>query len=394
MPVRATKRGDERTPIGGGFDVLICGASFAGLAVARELSGSGANVLMVDRYEIGERQTSACAAPTEWLENLGLAGSIRQTFDTLVIHRPQKTYRWKLPWTFSTFDYRELCALLKAQSPDVPFETAKVDAREGFTVHTDRGELTAPLIVDGLGWRRVLSRAPAIQPPNARLSRGLEVHPSATSDDLELWLDPKYVPRGYSWAFPAGGEVRVGVGSFDPHKHVKDETVQLAQDIGVDAVRYQGNWIPHQLRDATEDGIFFVGDSAGHCLPTTAEGIRTALYFGLACGRELRAVIEGRQTREQALARYDSFSEDHRWAFRWMLRVQSLVGRTNRFPIMDSFLDVVDRRSFVDWSFRHYLEIAPPDFALRGAWPDARGSAAGAPPAAAAASIGASAATA
>src|SRR5918999_2741990 len=75
MPVRATKRGAERTPIGGDFDVLICGASFAGLAVARELRGTGARVLVLDRYEIGERQTSACAAPTEWLRNLGLEAS-------------------------------------------------------------------------------------------------------------------------------------------------------------------------------------------------------------------------------------------------------------------------------------------------------------------------------
>ena len=77
--------------------------------------------------------------------------------------------------------------------------------------------------------------------------------------------------------------------------------MRLAGDLDVPAVRYQGNWIPHQMRAPVEDGVFFAGDSAGHCLPTTAEGIRTALYFGLACGRELRAVVEGRQTREQAL---------------------------------------------------------------------------------------------
>src|SRR5919205_3793690 len=106
MPTRRTKRGADRTPLSGELDVLICGASFAGLAVARELAGAGARVLVVDRYEVGERQTSACAAPTAWLENLGLARSIRQTFDTLVIHRPERTFRWRLPWTFSTFDYR------------------------------------------------------------------------------------------------------------------------------------------------------------------------------------------------------------------------------------------------------------------------------------------------
>src|SRR5919107_4689139 len=127
MPKRRTKRGEERTPISGEYDVLICGASFAGLAVARELADSGARTLVLDRYEIGERQTSACAAPTEWLEAMGVADSIRQTFDTLVIHTPHTRVDFKLPWTFSTFDYRELCRLLWDQCGDAEFETATVD---------------------------------------------------------------------------------------------------------------------------------------------------------------------------------------------------------------------------------------------------------------------------
>ena len=163
-------------------------------------------------------------------------------------------------------------------------------------MHTDRGDLTAPLVVDCLGWRRVLGSS-GYQPPDAPLSRGLEVHPGGASDDLEIWIDRSYVPAGYAWSFPAKDEIRVGVGSFEPRDHVKESTVRLAQDLERDAVRYQGNWIPHQLRRATEDDIFFVGDSAGHCLPLTAEGIRTAFYFGIACGRELRRVIDGRVTR-------------------------------------------------------------------------------------------------
>ncbi|HEY3434447.1 MAG TPA: FAD-dependent oxidoreductase, partial [Solirubrobacterales bacterium] len=97
MPVRATKRGNERTPLDGERDVLICGASFAGLAIARELAGSGADVLMIDRYEIGERQTSACGIPTEWLRRLGLMEAERQRFDTLVMHTPHGTSRYRLP---------------------------------------------------------------------------------------------------------------------------------------------------------------------------------------------------------------------------------------------------------------------------------------------------------
>src|SRR6478609_2237783 len=318
MPVRATKRGAERTPLSGDFDVVICGASFAGLAIARELSGSGANVLLIDRYEVGEKQTSACAAPTAWLESLGLMDSVRQTFR----------------------------------------------------------DLGAPLVVDALGWRRVLSLSPddPIQPPEARLSRGLEVHPHSRSEDLELWLDRRYVRAGYSWSFPAGDEVRVGVGSFDPHDKVKEPTVELAGELGVEAVRYQGNWIPHRIRPAAEGDVFFAGDSAGHCLPTTAEGIRTALYFGLACGRELRAVFEGRQSRAQALERYCAFSQSHRWKFESLWHVQSLFSLINRSPRAATLMmQALTFQRFVDWSFKHYLAIAPPEFVSQGRPPAASG---------------------
>jgi menaquinone-9 beta-reductase len=364
VPVRKTKRGPERTPLDADADVLICGASFAGLAVARELTGSGARVLMVDRYEIGERQTSACAAPTEWLTRLGLEPSIRQTFDTLVIHTPHTTARMRLPWTFSTFDYRELCGLLFEQC-DASFETAKVEGRAGtghgsIAVETDRGEVRAPYVVDGLGWRRVLGSG--YQPPDAPLSRGLEVHPGGSSDQLEIWIDRSYVPAGYGWSFPARDEVRVGVGSFDPRFHVKEPTVRLADDLERDAVRYQGNWIPHKLRDATEGGVFFTGDSAGHCLPLTAEGIRTALYFGIACGRELRAALGGEISRDAALRRYHDFSAEHELKFRWMLRAQRMVPRVPP-RLLAPALDAMATRRFVHWSFNHYLKIAPPQFA-------------------------------
>src|SRR5918998_1146803 len=317
MPVRATKRGAERTRFASdaAADVLICGASFAGLAVARELRASGARVLVLDRYEIGERQTSACAAPSEWLRNLGLEASILQTFGSLVVHTPRAHARWPLGWTFSTFDYRRLCNLLWEQrGAGTEFETAKVDGRTGSTVHTDRGDVSAPLVIDALGWKRNLG-ARLVQPPNARLSRGLEVHPGGTGPDLELWIDKRVIRAGYGWSFPAGDELRVGVGSFDPHDHVKEPTVALADELRLPPEGYQGNWIPHRLRPAVEDGVFFVGDSAGHCLPVTAEGIRTAFYFGIALGRELRAVLEGRATREQALARYGAFSASHRWKY-------------------------------------------------------------------------------
>jgi len=368
VPIRATKRGDERTPLSGTHDVLICGASFAGLAVARELAGSGADVLVVDRYEIGERQTSACGIPTLWMEALGLMDAERQRFDSLLMHTAHGDARYRLPFTFSTFDYRELCALLWRDC-DARFETAKVNGRapainddDAIAIDTDRGTISAPLVVDALGWRRMLANGDGYQPPDAPLSRGLEVHPEGKGDDLEIWIDRRYVPAGYGWSFPARDELRIGVGSFDPRFHVRKTTELLAEDLDAERVRYQGNWIPHKLRKGTEGGVFFAGDSAGHCLPLSAEGIRTALYFGIALGRELRGVVDGWQDREAAAARYAEFNDSHEWKFRWMLRVQKLVPKIPS-RMLGPLVRLLGNKRFIEWSFSHYLQIAPPEFA-------------------------------
>ncbi len=325
MPRRATARGAQRTSLDGArADVLVCGASFAGLAAARELAGRGHDVLVVDRYEIGERATSACAIPTPWLRALGLEAAARQELPAMRFTTPHGSVRYRLPWSWTAFDYRELCLLLWAQCAPARFATATIRGRAGrdgadLLVATDRGVLRAPLVVDACGWRRVLGD-PHVQPPHAPVSRGLEVHPAVAEDapapdELHCWVDRSLARRGYGWSVPAGAERRVGVGSYEPRDQVKEPTKELARRQRVDAVRYQGGWFPHRLRSATDGEVLFAGDSAGHCFPLSGEGIRTALHFGAAAGRELAAVLAGERDRAAACARYAAFHERHRPAF-------------------------------------------------------------------------------
>jgi digeranylgeranylglycerophospholipid reductase len=359
---RATLRGEERTPLDTRADVLICGASFAGLAVARELAGSGADVLVVDRYEIGERATSACAAPTPWLHAMGVERSIRQEIPCMAFHTPHGSARFRLPWSWSSFDYRELCRALWEQC-DARFEVAKVEGRGEAGVVTDRGTIAAPLVVDALGWRRVLGAGANVQPPDAPISRGLEVHPpDSRGADLDVWIDRDVIRSGYAWAVPARGERRIGVGSYEPRDHVKAPTVAMTRRLGTDAVRYQGNWFPHALRPATEAGVFFAGDSAGHCFPLSGEGIRTAFYFGIAAGRQLRAVLDGERTREQALDHYAAFSASHAPAFDLALRLQRLIPALPP-RVLTALLAVVGRERPCRRAFTWYLDQAHPSFA-------------------------------
>jgi flavin-dependent dehydrogenase len=359
MTRRATLRGDERTRLDERADVLICGASFAGLAVARELAGSGADVLVVDRYEIGERATSACAAPTPWLHAMGVERSIRQEIPCMTFHTPHGSTRFRLPWSWSSFDYRELCAALWEQA-DARFEIAKVHERDGETVHTDRGEITAPLIVDALGWRRVLGPGENVQPPEAQISRGLEVHPhDARGQDLDVWIDRDVIRYGYAWSVPASGERRIGVGSYEPRHHVKEPTIEMTRRLDAEPVRYQGNWFPHALRPAAEDGVFFVGDSAGHCIPLSGEGIRTAFHFGIAAGREIHAVVAGEKRKEEALTAYGDFSHSHAPFFRRALRLQRLVPALPP-RALTALLQVMGREKPCTRAFTWYLDQARP----------------------------------
>ena len=346
-------------------DVLVCGASFAGLAVARELAGAGADVLVVDRYEIGARQTSACAAPTPWLHAMGVERAIRQELPAMTFTTPHGRVRYRLPWSWSAFDYRALCAELWAQCGEARFERATVRGRSGLSVQTDRGDLEAPLVVDALGWRRVLDD-PHFQPPLAPLSRGLEIHADAdgSGDALDVWVERSLVRRGYGWRVPAGGEARIGVGSYDPRDHVRTPTDDLAQRLRAPAEHYHGNWFPHRLRTATDGTVLYVGDSAGHCFPLSGEGIRPAFYFGIAAGRELRAVLAGEQTREEAAARYAAFHDAHAPAFRIALLLQRLIPALPPRALTLGLRGLRAQR-LVDRAFGWYLEQAHPRFAER-----------------------------
>jgi len=300
-----------------------------------------------------------------------------QRFGELVVHTPGARTVLDLPYCFSTFNYDEVCERLWSEC-DAEFRIAAVTGRGrgpggDIVVETDHGPVRAPLVLDALGWRRILASGDHFQPVEAPLTRALEVHPAGHTEELEVWVDRRYARAGYGWCFPAGEERRIGACSYEPRDHVRRGTDRIAAALSDgDRPHYQGNWIPHQLRPATEGGVFFAGDSAGHCLALTAEGVRTALYFGIAAGREFRAVLEGWQTREEALSRYAGFSDAHERAFRVLLFFQRLVPRIPVRLLKPAFR-FYKTQFLIDQTFDAYLRIAPPDFVAAGLADDQEG---------------------
>src|SRR3989304_403036 len=135
------------------YDAIIVGASFAGLAVARELRGK---VLLVDRHEVGSHQTSACGTPLWVAERLGGKERVIQVHPRVVIHTPSRTVTYDPSESpYCTFDYRRFCRGVLGQC-QVHFLRTAVRGLEGGVVETDAGRFEAPCLIDASGWHRAL----------------------------------------------------------------------------------------------------------------------------------------------------------------------------------------------------------------------------------------------
>ena len=304
------------------YDAIIVGASFAGLAVARQLRG---DVLLLDRHEVGAVQTSACGTPLWVPRSLWVEHSVLQVHERLDVRTPSRTVTFDLhDVPFCTFDYRAFTQGLLAQS-SATFKRAAVTGFDDDGVRTGDGRYTAPIIVDASGWRAALVKeaAPALRA--GAYSFGLETPTPITDDRLTFVLDSRLIRRGLGWIFPVGRGSLIGLGSYAGVSSLGPALRQFLQDLGAAPARCHGSFFPNRMLRPTVGRLFAVGDAAGQCLPLTAEGIRPALYFGGECGKLVRRVLEGELTLDRALAEYARLVDRYRWAYGVLRSIQWLA---------------------------------------------------------------------
>jgi flavin-dependent dehydrogenase len=305
-------------------EVLIVGASFAGLAAARELRGR--DVLLVDRSPIGAHQTSACALPSALADWLGVRDAI--LFEDDRMHVAVGGTRWhvRMPEPYCVIDYARCCALLAAQG-DAAFRQVRVIGRDGDAALADDGErLTAEHAIDASGWRRVLDPAGATEGRDPALVTGTEDHvPVADAgvvDGFGFYLDRRLLRSGYGWSFEAGDHVRAGVGSFIKEPLQPPLRRLRRRDALGPGTERHGGAIACVPQVPVVGAVLFAGDSAGHALPVTLEGIRPAAYFGAGAGRLLAAALSGAITTDEAHRRYVALHAAHLGGYARLLRVQ------------------------------------------------------------------------
>lgn len=308
------------------YDVVIVGASFAGLAVAQRLgrcldrsAALQRRIAVVDRAPVGDGVTSACAAPVSIVRAMGAEDSILQVHDRLVIHTLSSQVVWSLPESFCTFDYRQFCERA-FENARVDFLQASVIGRSGSIVQTTTGNVSGKFLVDATGWRAVLLGGPTSRYVNRRwMAFGIESEVVAAFEPgLHFYFLPE-VRDGYAWAFPAGEGIRFGVLSYLGRSKLRGALEQFIGRFGRQLGAVHGGFLASGLRSPVVDGVFVVGDASGHCLPLTGEGIRIAVLGGFKCGELLGRVLSGELSRAQAANQYQEFTERSRPKFRALL---------------------------------------------------------------------------
>jgi flavin-dependent dehydrogenase len=286
------------------YDAVIVGGSFAGLAAAMQLRGR--RVLLIDQHPIGTHQTSTCGIPVASAQAVGAEGSIQAVHQELILHTAGQRIPYALRVPYATFDYYAFCQAMLAQT-DAEVWTAKATAIRDGEVTTTRGPVQARFVVDASGWQSARRQEGGPAREMRVFGYGTETElpvPSPAGPGLHFYWEKPIVRSGYAWVFPCGATTRIGVCSFDKGVRLGPLLDAFLARFGLECGATHGGVMAIQRRAGLAGQVLLVGDAAGQCLPVTAEGIRSALYYGKEGGRLLAAALDGTISDAEARARY------------------------------------------------------------------------------------------
>ncbi|MEW6062841.1 MAG: hypothetical protein AB1571_00510 [Nanoarchaeota archaeon] len=303
------------------YDAVIVGGSFAGLAVASEVSG---RVLLIDRKKIGGNVTSACGTRYDLAREISKK-SILQKFNTVTLNTKNNEHEVKLNYPYCTIDYETFCKDWMKKIDAEFIKTNAVGYKNGKGVITKNGNYDAKCIVDCSGWNAVIASSLRKNFVNKKMmSFGIETELKYKDNTLRFFADSGIIKKGAAWIFPIGNESRFGVASYVGRTKILDNLKNFVKRYKLRPKKVYGGYFPYGLRDCVAGNIFLVGDSACQTIPLTGEGIRIAVNYGRECGKIVQKVIDNEITLEQGLNMYGEIGNKNKRYYELILKAQNM----------------------------------------------------------------------
>lgn len=279
------------------FDLIIAGASFAGLACARTAALRGLSVAVIDRKEDpGALVRTTGILVKEAAEELDIPSHLTRLIRGVRLHAPDGNFvDHSAPgYYFLATDTPNLLRWMADEAKragaslmmGTPFRHAEDNGSS--VVLSDHG-LRARLLVGADGAASAVARCFGLD-RNARFLGGIEheYEPDEALDGrfLHCYLDSDIAPGYIAWAVPGVGVMQVGAAARHGRRpDIEGLVGMLQQRHGLAKGRVlsrRSGIIPAgaTLRRTHVGRVMLIGDAAGHVSPMTGGGIVQTLRLG------------------------------------------------------------------------------------------------------------------
>lgn len=286
------------------MDVLVVGASFAGLACARAASILGLDVTVIDRKpEPGAAPHTTGILVQEAARAVELPRSLMRRIDGVRLYSPSlRSVDLESPgYSFYATDLPGIMRWMADQTEAVGVRLEMGSRFEGATRIGNRFSVngtsaTPRFLVGADGARSAVARSFGLG-RNTTFLFGLEAEVAGVEgidrDRLHVFIDRRLAPGYIGWAVPGVHSTQIGLAC---RRGVKpDLPAMLAQagrvfDLsGARVLAHRAGVIPvgGAVTPIGTEGVLLVGDAAGLVSPLTAGGIHNALHFGRLSGRAI-----------------------------------------------------------------------------------------------------------
>ncbi len=278
------------------YDLIVVGASFAGLACARTAAMRGLKVAVVERKrDPGDQVRTTGILVKEAAEDTDIPSELTRRVRGVRLYAPNGAHsdHWAPGYYFLATDTAGLLRWM-AQEAWRAGATLHFGARFSEALQDSRlvhvpGLGSAPLLIGADGANSAVARTFGLG-RNARFLAGveLELAPNAGADPrfLHCLLDSKLAPGYLAWALAGVNVCQVGVAVRQSSKPDMDAVLERVRTrLGLQRVEVIGRrngLIPvgGVVRRASNGRVMLIGDAAGHCSPMTGGGIALALRLG------------------------------------------------------------------------------------------------------------------
>jgi digeranylgeranylglycerophospholipid reductase len=279
------------------FDLLIVGASFAGLAAARTAACRGLRVAVIDaKSEPGARVRTTGILVREAIDEIDIPARLTRRVPGVRLYAPnlRSVDLFAPGYAFFTTRTADLLRWMENEAREagahvlcgVRFAGA---TRENGVTQLTGIDLRARYLIGADGARSRVARAFGLS-TNRRFLTGVEaeLEPNGSIDPrfLHCFIDSRLAPGYIAWAAPGPDAVQVGLAVRDGSRPDLGAFMAHTEDrfgwSGMKVMERRSGLIPSggTLARAAAPGVLLIGDAAGWVSPTTGGGIRLALRYG------------------------------------------------------------------------------------------------------------------